>query len=138
MFITEAYAQTAGDAGAGAGMLFQLMPFVLIFVVFYFLLIRPQQKRAREQRAMLDAIRRGDRIVTGGGILGTVEKAEDNEITVTIADNVKIKVLRGTIQQVLSKPEPATKSGGGSAPAAKTEGAVEKPAVGIGRFFGKR
>jgi preprotein translocase subunit YajC len=76
--------------------------------------------------------------VTGGGILGTVEKAEDNEITVTIADNVKIKVLRGTIQQVLSKPEPAGKSGGGSAPAPKAEGAVEKPAVGIGRFFGKR
>lgn len=138
MFITEAFAQTAGDAGGGAGMLFQLMPFVLIFVVFYFLLIRPQQKRARDQRAMLDAIRRGDKVVTGGGILGTVDKVEDNEITVTIADNVKIRVLRGTITTVLSKPDPAKKSGDGGVSLAKTEGAVEKPGVGIGRFFGKR
>lgn len=136
MFITEAYAQTAGDPGAGAGMLVQLMPFVLIFVVFYFLLIRPQQKRAREQRAMLDAIRRGDRVVTGGGILGTVDKVEENEITVTVAENVKIKVLRGTIQQVLSKPEPAKKGDDGTV--VKTDGAVEKPGVGIGRLFGRR
>ena len=138
MFITEAFAQTAGDSGGGAGMLVQFMPFVLIFVVFYFLLIRPQQKRAREQRAMLDAIRRGDKVVTGGGILGTVEKVEDNEITVTIAENVKIRVLRGTITTVLSKPEPAKKDGDGKVSLAKTEGPAEKPGIGIGRLFGKR
>ena len=88
-------------------MLVQLAPLVLIFVVFYFLLIRPQQKRMKEQRAMLSAIRRGDRILTGGGIIGTVTRASEDELTVEIAEGVRVKVMRSTVQTVLAKTQPA-------------------------------
>jgi preprotein translocase subunit YajC len=88
--------------------LVQFLPLVLIFVVFYFLLIRPQQQKQKDHRAMLDALRRGDRVVTGGGLLGTVSRVvSDQEVEVDIAPNVRVKVLRGTISQVLSKPDPA-------------------------------
>ena len=89
------------------------LPLILIFVVFYFLLIRPQQKRMKEHRGMLQALRRGDRVVTGGGIIGTVTKAADDELTVEISDGVRVKVLRGTVSSVLSKPEPAKGGGRG-------------------------
>ena len=88
--------------------LIQFLPLVLIFVVFYFLLIRPQQKKQKDHRAMLEALRRGDRIVTGGGFFGTVSKVISNEeVEVDLAPNVRVRVLRGTITQVLSKPDPA-------------------------------
>lgn len=104
-FISPAYAQAAGG-GAGSG-LEAMLPLVLIFVVFYFLLIRPQQKKAKEHKAMLEAVRRGDKIVTGGGIVGTVTKViDDNEVTVEIAEGVKVRVQRGLIASVLSKTEP--------------------------------
>ncbi len=110
MLISPAYAQAAGDAGAG-GML-QLLPLVLIFVVFYFLLIRPQQKKAKVHRTMVDAVKRGDKVITGGGLLGTVTKAPDgNEIQVEIAEGVRVKVMRHTLQEILTKPTPASKSG---------------------------
>jgi len=106
-FISPAYAQAAG--GAGASGLEAMFPLLLIFVVFYFLLIRPQQKKAKEHKAMLEAVRRGDKIVTGGGIIGTVNKViDENEITVEIADGVKVRVQRGLIATVLSKTEPVS------------------------------
>lgn len=111
MLISPAYAQAAEDSGAG-GML-QLLPLVLIFVVFYFLLIRPQQKKMKTHRTMVDALSRGDKVVTGGGLLGTVTKApEGSEIQVEIADGVRVKVMRHTIQEILTKPQPASKAGG--------------------------
>ncbi len=131
MLISEAYAQAAADPAAGGGFIVQFLPLILIFVVFYFLLIRPQQKRMREHRAMLEALRRGDRVVTGGGIIGTVDKVEDNDVHVTIAENVKVRVVRSTITTVLSKPEPANKTEGGTP-------AAEKPAGGLGKLFGRR
>jgi len=106
MFVSTAYAQAAG-AAAGPGGLEALFPLVLIFVVFYFLLIRPQTKKAKEHKNMLSAIRRGDKVVTGGGIIGTITKViDDNEVTVEIADGVKVRVQRALIATVLSKTEP--------------------------------
>ena len=106
MLISTAYAQGMGFLDSQA--LVQFLPLVLIFVVFYFLLIRPQQRKAKDQRAMLDALRRGDRVVTGGGILGTVSKVvSPEEVEVDIASNVRVRVLRGTITSVLAKPDPA-------------------------------
>ncbi|MFM2045804.1 MAG: putative preprotein translocase subunit YajC [Pseudomonadota bacterium] len=108
MFISTAYAQAATPAADPMGGLISFLPIILIFVVFYFLLIRPQQKKMKEHKAMLDALRRGDRIVTGGGIVGTVTKVgTDDELQVEIAEGVRVKVLRGTIQAVLAKTEPA-------------------------------
>ena len=105
-FISPAYAQAAGGTGGASG-LEAMFPLILIFVVFYFLLIRPQQKKAKEHKAMLEAVRRGDKVVTGGGILGTVTKvSDDQEITVEIADGVKVRVQRGLLAAVLSKTEP--------------------------------
>ena len=110
MLISPAYAQAAGDGGGG---MLQLLPLVLIFVVFYFLLIRPQQKKAKTHRTMVDTLSRGDKVITGGGLLGTVTKApEGNEIQVEIAEGVRVKVMRHTIQEILTKPAPATKTGG--------------------------
>lgn len=91
----------------GQNALVTFLPLILIFVVFYFLLIRPQQKRMKEHRAMLQALRRGDRIVTGGGIIGTVTRAGEEELTVEISDGVRVKVLRATVNTVLAKTEPA-------------------------------
>ena len=105
MFISTAWAQ--GGGGAGGGLLEAMIPLVLIFAVFYFLLIRPQQKKAKAHREMLGAIRRGDRVITGGGIFGTVTKVvNDSEVVVQIADAVKVRVARGMISEVLSKTEP--------------------------------
>lgn len=109
MFVSPAYAQAAGGAGGlGLGGLEGMLPLVLIFIVFYFLLIRPQQKKVKEHKAMLDSIRRGDKIVTGGGILATVAKVvSDDELQVEIAEGVKVRVQRGSVGAVLSRTEPA-------------------------------
>ncbi len=105
MFISEAYAQTLGSSEGG---LMGLLPFVLIFVVFYFLLIRPQQKRAKQHKSMVDTLKRGDKVVTSGGIVAKVSKViDDNEIEVEIAKDVKVRVIRSTISQVQGKPAPA-------------------------------
>jgi preprotein translocase subunit YajC len=112
MFISTAIAQDG--AGGGGDLLVSLLPLILIFVVFYLLLIRPQQKRMKEHREMLAAVRRGDRVVTGGGIIGQVVKAGDDELTVEIGEGVRVKVLRSTISSVLSKPEPARGGGRGT------------------------
>ena len=116
MFVTPAFAQDAGQA-VGAGGLEAFMPLILIFVVFYFLLIRPQQKKHKQHKEMLVAIRRGDKVVTGGGIVGTVTKViDDNEVAVEIADGVKVRVHRALISSVLAKTAPikdSAKTGGG-------------------------
>ena len=86
----------------------QLVPLILIFAIMYFLLIRPQQKKAKEHRAMVKALRRGDQVVTQGGVIGKVAKVKDeNELEVEIADGVKVRVVQSTIVQVLNKTEPA-------------------------------
>ena len=111
MFVTPAYAQAAGGAPGGFD-LFSLLPLVLIFVVFWFLLIRPQQKKMKQHREMITAVRRGDRVLTGGGIIGTVTKVlNDTELQVEIAEGVRVKVARATISEVLAKTEPAKSSG---------------------------
>ena len=105
MLISPAYAQAAGG---GSG--FDLMtfaPLIAIFVVFYFMLIRPQQKKAKQHRELLGQVRRGDRVVTGGGIIGTVTDAKDaSELQVEIASGVRVRVLRATITDVIAKTEP--------------------------------
>lgn len=119
MFISTAYAQTAAAPASGADAFMSLLPLVLIFVVFYFLLIRPQQKKMKEHKSMLDALRRGDRVVTGGGIIGTVVKVgTDDELQVEIAEGVRVRVMRPTITAVLAKTEPA-KASEPAEPAAK-------------------
>ena len=106
MFVSPAWAQGAG--GGGLGGMEQLLPLVLIFVVFYFLLIRPQQKKAKVHREMLGNLRRGDRIVTNGGLIGTITRVpNETELIVEVADGVKVRVLRGMIAESLSKTDPA-------------------------------
>ncbi len=107
MWISPAYAQAAGGGDSG---LFSLLPLVLIFVVFYILLIRPQQKKVKAHKMLVEALGRGDRVVTGGGLMGTVSKViGDNELQVEIAEGVRVRVVRHTIQEVLSKSESADK-----------------------------
>jgi preprotein translocase subunit YajC len=108
MLISTAYAQGAGGLFDSGNAMVQFLPLVLIFVVFYFLLIRPQQKKQKEHRGMLDTLRRGDRVVTGGGIIGTVNRVTNaEEVVVDIADGVRVRVLRSTISSVLAKPDPS-------------------------------
>jgi preprotein translocase subunit YajC len=132
MFISPAYAQAA--SGDGQSTLISLLPLVLIFVVFYLLLIRPQQKKMKHHRDMVGALRRGDRVVTGGGLFGIVTKViSDTELQVEIAEGVKVKVARGTISEVLSKTEPV----GGKAEKAGSEAANDSSKGGVlGKLLG--
>ena len=108
MLISMAYAQGAGGLLDGSNAMIQFLPLVLIFVVFYFLLIRPQQKKQKDHRTMLDTLRRGDRVVTGGGIIGTVNRVVSaEEVIVDIAEGVRVRVLRSTITSILAKTDPA-------------------------------
>jgi len=102
MLISSAYAQAAGATTPG-GDLMAFLPMVAIFVVFYFLLIRPQQKRAKETKAMLAALQKGDEVVTAGGIVGKVSKLDEGYATVTVAPNVDITVQRSAISLILPK-----------------------------------
>lgn len=111
MFVTPAFAQVPGAAPGGAAAFAQFLPIVLIFVIFYFLLIRPQQKKMKAHRSMVDALRRGDQIVTAGGIVAKVSKVQDDGmVEVEIAEGIKVKVVKHTITQVLNKTEPAAAS----------------------------
>ncbi|WP_342362910.1 preprotein translocase subunit YajC [Terrarubrum flagellatum] len=104
---TPAFAQTAGGSPFGGDVLIQLMPFVLIFVIMYFLIIRPQQKRQKDHRDMITNVRRGDTVVMSGGLIGKVAKVvDDNEIEIEIADNVRVRAARGMISDVRAKGEP--------------------------------
>lgn len=86
----------------------QFVPLILIFVIMYFLLIRPQQKKMKEHKAMVDAVRKGDQVITQGGLIGKISKVKDaDEVEIEIASGVKVRLVRSTIAQVLSKTEPA-------------------------------
>ena len=102
MLISSAYAQAAGAATPG-GDLMAFLPMVAIFVVFYFLLIRPQQKRAKETKAMLEALAKGDEVITAGGIVGKISRLTDQYAVVEVSPNVEISVQRGAISQILPK-----------------------------------
>lgn len=124
MLISPAYAQAAGGLGGGApDLMLQLAPFVAIMAVFYFLIIRPQQKRAKEHREALAAIRRNDRIVTTGGLVGIVTKVTEGDdlLTVEVAPGVRVQVVRTMVAEVRGKGQPV-----GSKPAAKGKGKAGK------------
>jgi preprotein translocase subunit YajC len=106
MFISPAHAQTPAGAPGGMDFIVQLIPLLLIFVIFYFFLIRPQQKKAKEHAAMLAAVRRGDTVITQGGMYAKVVKVADAEVEAEIASGVKVRLVKGTIAQVVSKTEP--------------------------------
>ena len=101
-----AQAAPAGEASGTAQILMGIMPWLLIFVIFYFLMIRPQQRRVKQHQATLAAIKKGDQVITGGGIRGKVTKVTDDEAEVEIASNVRIRVIKSTISHVL---DPSTK-----------------------------
>jgi preprotein translocase subunit YajC len=103
MLITPAYAQSAA---VGGDFFIQIMPFLLIFVIMYFLIIRPQQKRLKDHRNMVATLRRGDTVVTGGGLIGKVTKVDDDELQVELAQGMRVKVIRSTITDVRSKNQP--------------------------------
>lgn len=105
MFISNAYAQVAAPAADPGlmGNLSTFLPLILMFVVMYFLMIRPQQKRAKEQKAMMDALAKGDEVITAGGILGKVSKVNDSYVTVEIAPNTEIVVQKHSITTLLPK-----------------------------------
>ncbi|HWL68110.1 MAG TPA: preprotein translocase subunit YajC [Geminicoccus sp.] len=133
MFVKDALAQAAGAPAAGGAFdIVSLLPLVLIFVVFYFLLIRPQQKKMREHRDVIASLKRGDKVITGGGIVGTIVRTEEGKpvVTVEIAPNVRIDVVRSTISDkyVDTPPPPANQDKG--APAAS--GGM------FGRLLGKK
>ena len=105
MFISQAWAQGAAG-GSGSDFIVQLFPLVLIFVVFYFLLIRPQQTKMKQQREMLAGVKRGDRVVTGGGIIGLVTKViGDNELQIELAEGVRVRIIKGTITDIITRGE---------------------------------
>jgi preprotein translocase subunit YajC len=105
--ITPAFAQAAPSAG-GSDILVQMLPFILIFVIMYFLLIRPQQKRVKVHQEMIKNVRRGDTVVLNSGMIGKITKViDDNEAEVEIADNVKVRVVKTMIADVRNKSEPA-------------------------------
>ena len=133
MLISPAHAQAAAPAAGGGDVLMSMMPLVLIFGVFYFLLIRPQQQKAKQHRTMIDSLKRGDQIVTAGGLIGKITKVEggDNALTVEIAPNVQVKVVRQTVADQLNKP----------APVSSNDNTTRAPALGggfLGKLFGKK
>jgi len=101
MLISDAWAQAAG--GAAAGGLQSMLLIVLMFVVLYFLMIRPQMKRAKEHKAMIDALQKGDEVIAAGGVLGRINKLNENYVTLEIANTVEIQVQRGAVQVLLPK-----------------------------------
>ena len=105
MFISTAYAQTAPAAAAGGAesTLMSLLPLVLMFVVLYFIMIRPQMKKQKEHKAMIEALAKGDEVVIAGGVLGRVAKLGDNYLNVEVANGVEVQVQRGAVVQVLPK-----------------------------------
>ena len=103
MFITSAYAQTAAPAGGAESTLFSMLPLLLMFVVLYFIMIRPQMKKQKEHKAMIEALAKGDEVVIAGGVLGRVAKLGDNYVNVEVANGVELQVQRVSVNQVLPK-----------------------------------
>ncbi|HFD14921.1 MAG TPA: preprotein translocase subunit YajC [Rhodospirillales bacterium] len=110
MWISPAYAQAAG--GQGGDFFVTLLPLILIFVVFWLLLIRPQQRKVKEHQQMIQNLKKGDTVVTGGGIVGKIVKVDagDNLLLLEIAPNVQVRVVRHTIAELLTKPKPANQN----------------------------
>jgi preprotein translocase subunit YajC len=110
MFISPAFAQGSifgGGAGGDSGMLMSLLPFALIFVIMYFLILRPQQKRVKQHQEMVKNVRRGDTVITNGGLIGKVTKViDDDQIEIEIADDVRIRQMRQMVADVRAKGEP--------------------------------
>ena len=110
-FATPAMAQTttaaAGASGGGAGALIQFLPIVGLMVLFYFLMIRPQQRRAKQHQEMVRAVKRGDTVVLNSGVVGKVSRVEDTEVAVEIAQGVNVKVVKSMISDVRTRGEPA-------------------------------
>jgi len=110
MFTTPAFAQGSlfgGGAGGDGGMLMSLLPFALIFVIMYFLILRPQQKRVKQHQEMVKNVRRGDTVITNGGLIGKVTKViDDDQIEIEIADDVRIRQMRQMVSDVRAKGEP--------------------------------
>ncbi|MGE0741837.1 MAG: preprotein translocase subunit YajC [Hyphomonadaceae bacterium] len=107
MFISDAFAQAPGASGDPTGGLIMLAPYLLIFVVFYFLLIRPQQQARKRHMEMIANLKKNDIVVTSGGMIGKVRSVADDEVRVELAPNVEVRVVRGTIAEVRSKTDPA-------------------------------
>lgn len=131
MFVAPAFAQGASADGGGGGLLVQLMPLVLIFAVFYFLLIRPQQKRLKAHKAMVAAVERGDSVVTAGGVEGRVVRveAEGRMVSVEIAPDVRIRVVRDTLSEVTKPAGKETKPGGDETKPGGKEGRAPAPSA---------
>lgn len=109
MLISPAFAQSQAVPAVGGEFIITLMPFVLIFVIMYFLMIRPQQKRAKRHQEMVNNVRRGDSVITKGGLIGKVSKVgDDNEITIEIAEGTKVKVIKSMLETVRSKTKPVS------------------------------
>jgi preprotein translocase subunit YajC len=107
MFVTPAFAQGSPLGGDSSSLLFQMLPFVLIFVIMYFLILRPQQKRVKEHSELVKNLRRGDTVVTSGGLVGKVTKVVDDEqVEMEIADGVRIRQMRQMVSGVRAKSEP--------------------------------
>ena len=104
---TDAFAMGSGGGGGGGGGFMALLPIILMFAIIYFLLLRPQQKRQRQQQMMLDSLRKGDRVVTAGGIFGTIVgiKEKQNVIVLRITDSVKIELARSSVARIVQKGE---------------------------------
>ena len=100
-----AWAQTTGGSGSGSGTLLSLVPFVLIFVIFYFMLILPQQKKQKQQKAMMEGLKKGDKVITASGIWGTVTNLGKDTVTLQVADNTKIKMQRELIALLRSEED---------------------------------
>ena len=111
MFITEAFAQTGGAASSSSSLILQFAPILLIFVIMYFLILRPQRTKAKQHQEMVANVRRGDTVVTSGGLIGKVAKVDDSEIQVELAEGVRVRVVRGTIAEVRAKGEPVKDAG---------------------------
>jgi len=119
MLISPAYAQTAGGGG---DFLVTIFPFIIVFAIIYLLILRPQQKRIKEHRAMVEGVRRGDTVVTAGGIIGKVVKVvDDTEVQVEVAEGTRVRVVRSTLSDVRSKTEPAPKAANGNAADTETK-----------------
>ena len=115
MFISPAYAQAPSFMGGGDNMLVSLLPFVLIFVIMYFLILRPQQKRQKQHADMVKNVRRGDTVVTSGGLVGKVTKViDDEQVEVEVAEDVRVRQMRSMLADVRAKGEPVKEDGASS------------------------
>lgn len=101
MFITPAFAQTAGGSASGASIAMQMLPLVLIFAVFYLLLLRPQQQRMKAHKAKIGAVKKGDSVVTGGGLVGKVARVDDIYVELELAPGMKVKAVKSTLSDVI-------------------------------------